>query len=110
MYKYQLPMMDRGDFDELYGFVRQCFRVSKARLPELSWIDTNESVVLGLFPSYFRDKGSPLACTVAPVHNYNHFQVWVSPAHAEDNFRFRTTLVHELCHGFAGLQHIHMAW
>lgn len=106
---YNLKILSYSDFQVFDAAVQACFdlsrRVYKTQLVSVTddWQDLPKE-----HHQYMQEKKS-LGTTMDETGNHQIFHTWVNPQFIRPSYKFYHTLVHELCHGYAGLQYGHAA-
>ena len=109
--KYNLSLLSEEDFQQYHLFVKACFAESVHRryTPELAtvssdWSDFPKSHQISLAES------DSLGMTMSDFGEVNRkFHIWMTPSYRSPSTQFYKTLLHELCHGYAGLTQGHNA-
>lgn len=105
-YGYGLKMIPQEEFDGINQLVLAVLdQGRKLDRPKLTLITSDSSGMTADDRKYIA-KHKPLGCTFAPAMGYTEFQTWIMPAFNDSQY-FRAVLLHELVHGYVGIQYNH---
>lgn len=108
--KYNLPVLSEDDFSDLHTFVQACFDLGRQRFsPTLKTVSNNWTDLPEIHHGYLAKCQSLGVAMTAPAEEHGDFHLWMTPQWETASQSFYNTLVHELVHGYAGLQYGHNA-
>lgn len=108
--KYNLPVLERTDFERLETFVAACFDQGQQRFTAQVKTVSNQWEDHPKYSHGFLKGRKSLGLAMqGPGDKTGEFHLWMHPHWHTATQPFHSTLLHELVHGFTGIQYGHSA-
>lgn len=108
-YYYDLSILPVDQFEPVHAFVRAVFDQGRQRFKmDLATVTSSVAQSPQAFWDYL-NKTDSLGVSMKAEGETEKFHIWITPSYKQPLFKFYMTLVHELVHGYAGMQYGHNA-